>query len=262
MRIHFILIILILTAVFLFINNNINETFAPSDDDLEIIKFPFDCFIINLTETDEGRRRWTIISSKYPNAQHWKGCYGKEYDMEPEIANGVLTPDWDWGMWKHGQSKIIQMTPGELGVIISHYGLWKKIADGNEPVLILEDDAIKTDGSSQSRIDLIMSDLPSDFDIYLIGYLDLKPRPFNDSIHNRVDEFVLMHSYVVSPKGARKLLDSLPVNMPLDTWISSLSDKLKIYRHNFYSIGKQNRLSSLIISQKREAKQIENTNIT
>lgn len=34
------------------------------------------------------------------------------------------------------------LTPAELGCFLSHHGLWREIAEGSAPVLVLEDDAI------------------------------------------------------------------------------------------------------------------------
>ena len=47
--------------------------------------------------------------------------------------------------------------------------------------------------------------------------------------------------------------------MPLDSWISSKSNQIKIYRHTF-SRNNKYKPSSLLIRQKRDAKQIVNTN--
>jgi len=252
-----ILTILIITISFIIFTKSfiINESFS---DSLQL-RFPFPSFIINLLETEEGRRRWPIISHLYPEAEKHRAIYGKEYDFSHAIKNNVLTDTWDHGKWKYNKSNIIKMTPGEMGVIMSHYKLWKRIAVSETPVVILEDDAIRTNKYSQERLDYVLKNLPKDYDIYLIGYYDIKPEKDGET-NTRVKEFVLMHSYIVSPKGAQKLLDNLPVNQPLDTWISGLSNKLKIYRHNFYMTTKKGHVG-LIIRQKNQEKQIENTNI-
>ncbi len=73
------------------------------------------------------------------------------------------------------------------------------------------------------------------------------------------DNFVLLHSYLITYEGAKKLLSQIPINMPLDSWISSKSRKINIYRHNLAK-NQSWRPSSLLIRQQRDAKQIVNTN--
>jgi len=257
-----LLFVLIITLFFLFVcGRTIYENFQNNDQDNQVINFPLATFIINLLETDEGKRRWPIITSKYPLALRWPATFGKMYDMSKEIADGILTNYWDYGKWKYNKSEIIEMTPGEKGVILSHYRLWKEVAKHKDPVIILEDDAIGTDELTQARLDIIFENLPKDYDIYLLGYIDIAPVEEENELHSRVMEFVLMHSYIITPKGAKKLIDNIPINMPLDTWVSSLSREVKIYRHNFYRIGKNGRYISELIGQIRDEKQIENTNI-
>jgi len=257
-----LLIILIITIFFIFIcGKTVVENFTLTEQDIEVINFPYATYVINLSETDEGKRRWPIISEKYPLAIRWPAVYGATYDMSEEIENGILKEYWDFGEWKYNKSQIVKMTPGELGVILSHYKLWKEIAKKDEPAIILEDDAISTDELTQPRLDIIFDNLPEDFDIYLLGYIDINPVEEINQLHSRVYEFVLMHSYVISPKGARKLLKYLPIDMPLDTWVSKVAKNLKIYRHNFYRYGNNDRYYSILINQKRQEKQIVNTNI-
>ena len=125
---------------------------------------------------------------------------------------------------------------------------------------ILEDDASGVNSNTQIVLDEILETLPKDYDIYLLGFIDLEPTN-TSSLHARVKEFVLLHSYIITPKGAQKLLDQLPINMPVDSWLSFISDKINIYRHNFGNMGKKNKFYGRLITQKRNEKQIVNTNI-
>lgn len=129
-----------------------------------------------------------------------------------------------------------------------------------ESHIILEDDAIGVNANTEIILKEILETLPKDYDIYLLGFIDLEPMNVT-SLHSKVKAFVLLHSYIITPKGAQKLLEQLPINMPVDTWLSSISDKLNIYRHNFGNTGKKNRFIGRLITQKRNEKQIVNTNI-
>lgn len=252
------IIIIFIGIFFLFLifpksPKSIQENFS------EKIKLPYPAYIINLEETEEGKRRLPIILDIYKNAKRFPAVYGKNFDFNP-YYNSVLTKEWDHGKWKSNKSNMIEMTDGEKGIIMSHYNLWKKIANEKEPHIILEDDAIGVNSNTQIILDEIIKNLPKDYDIYLLGFIDLEPKNIINE-HEKVKEFVLLHSYIITPKGAQKILEQLPINMPVDSWLSSISDKLNIYRHNYGNTGKNNRFYSTLITQVRNEKQIVNTNI-
>ena len=225
----------------------------------ETIKLPYPSYIINLNETEEGKRRLPIIQGIFPNAKRFPATYGKNFDFKP-YYDSVLTKTWDHGKWKTGKSNMIELSDGEKGIIMSHYNLWAKIAKEKEPHIILEDDAAGVNSNTQMVLNEILESLPKDYDIYLLGFIDLEPINVTN-LHEKVKEFVLFHAYIITPKGAQKLLENLPINMPVDTWLSSISDKINIYRHNFGNTGKKNKFYGRLITQKRNEKQIVNTNI-
>lgn len=249
----FIIILIGIFFSFSIFPKSIQENFS------EKIKLPYPTYVINLEETEEGKKRLPIIQEIFPDAKRFPATYGKKFDFTP-YYDSVLTKTWDHGKWKSGKSNIVDMSDGEKGVLMSHYNLWTKIAKEKEPHIILEDDAIGVNSNTQIVLNEILETLPKDYDIYLLGFIDLEP--INTSIlHSKVKAFVLLHSYIITPKGAQKLLEKLPINMPIDTWLSSISDKVNIYRHNFGNMGKKNRFYGRLITQKRNEKQIVNTNI-
>lgn len=249
------IIIIFIGVFFLFLifPKSIQENFS------ETIKLPYPIYIINLEETEEGKKRLPIIQNIYKNSIRSPAVYGKNFNFEP-YYDSVLTKNWDHGKWKSNKSNMIEMSDGEKGIIMSHYNLWKKIANEKEPHVILEDDAIGIDSNTQIILNEILETIPEDYDMYLLGFIDLEPKNIIN-LHEKVKEFVLLHSYIITPKGAQKLLDQLPINMPVDSWLSSISDKINIYRHNYGNIGKKNRFIGRLITQKRNEKQIVNTNI-
>lgn len=224
------------------------------------------CYVINLSETNEGVRRWKLIQ-QHPylkdKVTRFPATYGKNRDKDL-YDNKILKTKWDYGKWLSPKyTKIIDITDGELGVSISHYRLWKSISEQNNfnTALILEDDAIQISTDIENRMDDIFKEVPNNWDIILLGFWLHKGDTgykVTDNIY-RVKDFVLMHSYIINKKGATKLLQNLPIDAPLDTWISLISDKLFIYRHNFIK-NQSNRPSSRLIVQERLEKQIVNTN--
>jgi GR25 family glycosyltransferase involved in LPS biosynthesis len=74
-----------------------------------------------------------------------------------------------------------------------------------------------------------MKDVPSDWDMILLGFWLHKGDNGSEIIKNRiykVKDFVLLHSYIINKKGALKFLNLTPIDMPIDSWISKYSDRV------------------------------------
>jgi len=221
-------------------------------------------YIINLTETKEGRRRLKVLKNHdylKDKISIIKGVYGRNVDKR-KIQDKVKL-SWDYGSWLKKKSKMVKMSDGEIGVALSHYKIWKNVIDQKDDmVMVLEDDAIDFASDFDEKMDIIMKEVPNDWDIILIGfYLNQGNDSYriNDYIY-RVNNFVLLHCYVINEKGCKKLLDSMPIDSPVDTWISSISNKVNIYRHNFLRNRWSNKPSSRLVRQRNDQKQIINTN--
>lgn len=127
----FITFIIVLIGVFFsffLFSKSIQENFS------EIIKLPYTTYVINLDETEEGKKRLPIIQGIFPDAKRFPAIYGKKFDFTP-YYDSVLTKTWDHGKWKSSESNIVEMSDGEKGVIMSHYNLWSKIAKEKNPIL-------------------------------------------------------------------------------------------------------------------------------
>jgi GR25 family glycosyltransferase involved in LPS biosynthesis len=228
---------------------------------------PYDItFIINLNETAEGRRRWNIIRKikQFHNIHRFPGVYGKKYNYIKELENGIINESWDIGLWKDQESKIIIMDKGEIGINLSYYRLFNKIVKDNiKTALILEDDAIDLDPNFENIVNEHYKLLPEDWDIFLLGFWLHRGDNGHEVVPGKiykVRDFVLLHSFIISNKGAKKLLNHLPIDMPMDSWISKWAHiDINIYRHNYILQDRVNPVSKLI-RQKRDAKQIKNTN--
>lgn len=129
----------------------------------------------------------------------------------------------------------LKYTPGALGAALSHLGLWSQAAQQDTPLVIFEDDALLCRNFATESERLIAT-LPEGWDVALLGYnfnapitidalpgvtrgtvtLDEKRMQKNASSFTSQDVnagiFRLLQAfglcaYVVSPKGARRLLD-------------------------------------------------------
>ncbi|WP_391088853.1 glycosyltransferase family 25 protein [Vibrio sp. NH-UV-68] len=116
---------------------------------------------------------------------------------------------------------------GELGVYGSHYLLWKKSIEIEEPIIVFEDDAAILP-SFPSYLDIIKSK------IIHYGFLRLEPKNnkgvlcFKEEGENfrisfMTDNFGGLRCYAISPDAAKKLVDhSKRWSMPVDNYVGSI----------------------------------------
>jgi len=128
------------------------------------------------------------------------------------------------------------ITPGMMGCFLSHRRCWERCVELNQELLVFEDD-ILLEKDFAKRVCTAMDDLPEDWDVMMIGALGLvhperkygllwlfhflpsllflptsgmrwRPR-VSSAVHVPLRP-AGTHAYVISPAGARKLLDACP----------------------------------------------------
>jgi len=138
------------------------------------------------------------------------------------------------GTWYDKVDDVLELTPGERGCAASHVRLWKKVAKSDKPAILLEDDAIPVDGFAD-KLTQGLKDLPKDADVLYLGYSKpdkskwMRELPGTDLAQA---EYVWTTvGYMIWPSGARKLLERLPVDSPVDNYMSwaSHEGKTKVY---------------------------------
>ena len=133
----------------------------------------------------------------------------------------------------------IQMSRAEIAIAQSHINVWKKIAAGNnENVLILEDDTWFR-SSFAKQMDQAWTEIVTEnnanggFDVLYVSYLEVKHGAPKSSLSNNLFRPVrgLWHlsGYVLSRKGAEKLLRLLPCRGPIDLWINHHFEVLDVF---------------------------------
>jgi len=124
----------------------------------------------------------------------------------------------------------IEMTRQEVAVALSHIEVWKRIASGDsDHTLVLEDDVCFCRDFAKYT-DRAWADLkdafgyPPAFDILYLSYQEVRNRARKSDISDVVFKLYcgLWHlsGYVLSKRGADKLLSLLPVRGPIDLWIN------------------------------------------
>jgi GR25 family glycosyltransferase involved in LPS biosynthesis len=147
----------------------------------------------------------------------------------------------------------IQMSRAEVAVAQSHINIWKKVADGNyEYALILEDDTWFRSWFAQN-LDKAWSEImkkndeKSQFDVLYVSYLEVKhgaPKSFlSKNVFRPVRGLWHLSGYVLSRKGAQKLINLLPCRGPIDLWINHHFNTLEVFA-----------TKSPLISQRRDVK--------
>lgn len=219
--------------------------------------------IVNLDDCESSKNRYDRLSTKFKyfnNIERFRATKGRSDDYIDHVLDR-----WNWGDFMKTDSHLVRMSDGEVGCCMSHIRIWKKIVEEDiKTCLVVEDDAYKI----LPGFDLILSDLidklPKDWDVFLVGFLLFRDKgEVVDEYFLKIKEFVLTHCYLITKEGAQKFLENLPVDSPIDTFMSKCSDKVNIYSHNYFRKKDGKRSFGCLIGQTSDAKIIEyNTNKT
>lgn len=124
----------------------------------------------------------------------------------------------------------IRMSQPEVAVARSHIGVWRKIAAGEyEYTLVLEDDVWFRRGFAH-QLDRAWREIEADngcatqLDILYLSYKEVKhgaQKTFlSRNVFRPVRGLWYLSGYILSRKGATKLLQLLPCRGPVDLWIN------------------------------------------
>eukprot|EP00746_Dinoflagellata_sp_MGD_P157354 gnl/MRDRNA2_/MRDRNA2_86188_c0_seq11.p1 gnl/MRDRNA2_/MRDRNA2_86188_c0~~gnl/MRDRNA2_/MRDRNA2_86188_c0_seq11.p1 ORF type:complete len:414 (+),score=119.00 gnl/MRDRNA2_/MRDRNA2_86188_c0_seq11:71-1312(+) len=127
------------------------------------------------------------------------------------------------GTWYDKVDDTLELTPGERGCAASHVRLWKKVAKMDGPAILLEDDAIPVDGFAD-KLTKGLKDIPKDADLLYLGYSKPDKAPWIRELPGtdlaQAEYVWTTVGYMIWPSGARKLLQRLPVDSPVDNYMS------------------------------------------
>jgi len=124
----------------------------------------------------------------------------------------------------------IRMTRPEIAVALSHIGVWRRIAAGEQSyALVLEDDTYFQRGFGR-YLDQAWREIDAHeesgtpFDILYLSYKEVKHGAqktlLSGSLFQPVRGLWYLSGYVLSREGAGKLLRLLPCRGPVDLWIN------------------------------------------
>lgn len=143
----------------------------------------------------------------------------------------------------------IAMTGAEVAVARSHIGVWKRVAEGAEEyALILEDDvwfhprfARDLDQAWQDMRDAHQG--AGSIDVVYVSYMEATngaPKAFvSSNVFKPERGLWYLSGYILSRRGARKLLDALPCRGPVDLWINHQFSKLNVFATRRSIVGQR-----------------------
>ena len=123
------------------------------------------------------------------------------------------------------------LTDGAKGCILSHKNIWNnEVIKKNKPCLILEDDVFFKDNFIDSLNECSHFISENDVDILYLGSHWVNEnlwKKVNNSIYKIIKHFQYgLFSYIITPEGAKKLLEMFPIDTQLDNAIDLYNKKV------------------------------------
>lgn len=194
-----------------------------------------DYFFVNL---DRRKDRLVFIKEQIKksllltkNIKKWTGIDGRE--VNPDwIPSSIITKraynDITSGL---PNLRGLSLTPGGLGFYLTHTKLFDYVVENNKTIFVMDDD-ININPNFDTELDTILSELPDTFDFCYLGYYDTQYQkiPYSSKLFIPRGQFCGPHGYIVSPKGAKKLLSLIyPIDFQLDSVLYTLQNKVEYY---------------------------------
>lgn len=156
---------------------------------------------------------------------------GSKLDMD-KIPHDIITQDGIEDAKNKKQRVFVPMTPGAIGCAMSHRNIWQIIAKSDlKSALILEDD-VYFDPAISAKLEAYKVDWPKSYDVIFLGYSSATIKNiyemYNDLFYRTKREYGLF-GYIVSKKGAEKLLKIFPIKNQLDTEMHKNFSSLDAY---------------------------------
>ena len=109
--------------------------------------------VINLPQRADRLSEFKQINEKHITYEVFNAVDGYAIDYDNLLSKGFdIYHQWIDPILK------TKLTKGEVGCFLSHWEIWKKCVEKNEPILVLEDDAIITDKFSYDELYLMIGE--------------------------------------------------------------------------------------------------------
>jgi len=183
-------------------------------------------FVISLQRRPDRRELFqkTNVSLEY---EPFDAIDGWEINHQWLINNGFDTyKDWI------DPINNTHITHGEVACYLSHYYLWAKCIALNEPIIIIEDDAIVSDRFSIKEIEDVI--VRRGYNFLYLGYREMGTSKKIDKTFVRPDYPYWTVGYVVTPESAKILIQNRKGIIPVDEYLPKKMGDLKpiAYKEN------------------------------
>lgn len=143
----------------------------------------------------------------------------------------------------------IDMSEAEIAVSLSHLKIWRKIVDEKIPYALIFEDDIAFEDNFADKANKAWQELPKPkgdgpaFDVLYFSYNvvenGIEKQPWSDSLYRPVRGLWWLSAYVVSYKGAQKLIKALPICGPVDMWLNLQFPILNVFATTESIIGQR-----------------------
>jgi GR25 family glycosyltransferase involved in LPS biosynthesis len=179
-------------------------------------------------------RRLPAVDARDDAHLHGPGNVSPDYSLADQL---FVDPDPSINGRREANEHLVLMTRQEIAVALSHVAVWRLIAAGDCPyTLVLEDDVYFRRGFAQA-LDRAWEELADrrllPFDVLYLSYEEARSGarklPVSDALFSPVSGLWQLSGYVLSGRGARKLLNALPVRGPVDLWLNHQYAHLEVF---------------------------------
>lgn len=180
--------------------------------------FPFPVYVISLARA-KPRRRFALgqLANIGITPVMADAVDGRELDLDQLVADGIYDPQ------KSDEAFSRQLSLPEIGTSMSHYNVYRKIVERDDPVsLILEDDALFLSGFIE-KLEQAVQALPHGWGVLNLNCPCERYERVGESLvkYDGVGALpVACSAYLVSNFGANLLLENLlPIRYPADSLV-------------------------------------------
>ena len=184
--------------------------------------------VINLPKRKDRLSEFKLLNDDYISYELFKAVDGYEIDYDY-----LLSQQFDIEHKWIDPILNTRLTKGEVGCFLSHWRIWEECVRIDEPILILEDDAIITDNFSYDELYRMKRE---GYNFIYLGWKEMEESvPIDDKFVKPVYPYWTL-SYMVTPESARILLNDYARKhiVPVDEYLPKCLDKLKVcaYKEN------------------------------
>ena len=156
--------------------------------------------VINLPNRKDRLSEFKLNNDEYITYELFKAVNGYDLSYENLLADGFdIYHKWVDPILK------TKLTKGEVGCFLSHWRIWEECIRLNEPILVLEDDAIITDKFSYDELYLMIGE---GYNFIYLGWKEMKESvPINHKFVTPVYPYWTL-SYMITPESAKILTNN------------------------------------------------------